>query len=240
MKKECGKCQEPKELIEFSSSYVGQLGVNRYCKKCVSLVYRQKKNHKPVIVDDLDGEVWKDVVGYNGHYQISNKGRIKGLYRMVKCAVKGVSTERVEHGGLLKLTVTHSFGYYHVSLKLNSKITTFTVHRLVALSFVENTNNLNVVNHLDSNPKNNNSDNLEWTTTKGNARHAVKCGRIKTGNSHHNSKSVIRYSVSGDKLDEFGSLSVASDITGACRDGISHCLSGKTKSSGGFIWKYKT
>jgi hypothetical protein len=73
----------------------------------------------------------------------------------------------------------------------------------------------------------------------GNTQHALLKGRMKSGAEHHNSKVVMRYSKSGQYIDEFASASIASDFVGVSVDAISKCCAGVSKSSAGFKWKYK-
>ena len=110
-------------------------------------------------------EIWKDIKGYEGYYQISNKGKVKSLPRLRNAKNKFISRERI-----LK-NQDNSKGYLRVELKANNKKQKFFVHRLVAEHFLDKPKGCNIVNHLDCNPHNNNVENLEWTTFKGNSRY---------------------------------------------------------------------
>lgn len=99
-------------------------------------------------------EIWKDIKGYNGHYQVSNLGKIK-------------SFKRCPQGKLLKTNIDCD-GYETVSLTLNKKPRKYKVHRLVAIAFLDNTNNLTEINHKDKNKLNNKVDNLEWCSRRYN------------------------------------------------------------------------
>lgn len=90
-------------------------------------------------------EEWRDVVGYEGLYKVSNYGRIKNC-------IKNTETE------------TKSKNYQIISLRKNGVKKYFQIHRLVAIAFIPNPENLPIVNHKDENPKNNKVDNLEWCT----------------------------------------------------------------------------
>lgn len=115
-------------------------------------------------------EIWKDIKGYEGYYQISNFGKVKSLKRM-----------RRFRGGLALINERimkpkiHS-GYYRIGLCKNNKIKTFNIHRLVALSFIPNPYKKRTINHIDCNKANNNVNNLEWNTHKENIKHALKMG----------------------------------------------------------------
>lgn len=101
-------------------------------------------------------EIWKDIAGYEGLYQISNYGNIRN-----------------SKGRLLKYYENHK-GYYKVGLNKNGKNSKFRVHRLVAQMFIPNPHEYPQVNHIDGNKQNNNVTNLEWCTNTENQIHAVK------------------------------------------------------------------
>jgi hypothetical protein len=119
-----------------------------------------------------ESEIWKDISGYEGIYQISNLGRVKSLSRYTK-----------NGGGVLCLRketfLTHSLsakGYHRVKLyKDDGKIKhTFSIHKLVALSFLDNSHNLPEINHKDGIKDNNRKSNLEWCTRSHNIRETYK------------------------------------------------------------------
>lgn len=110
-------------------------------------------------LEDLLNEEWKDIEGYEGHYQVSNYGRIKSYkYRQIK---------------ILRPTITHN-GYAMVVLSLYNVKKYKTIHRLVAENFIENPNNYPCVNHKDCNKLKNLVSNLEWCTIQYNTLHAYK------------------------------------------------------------------
>ena len=124
-------------------------------------------------------EIWKDVVGYEGLYQVSNWGRIKSL----DCKRKCFRGYRFYQGKIL--TQRNMDGYWFVSLHRNRKPHNYAVHRLVAMAFIPNPNNLPQVGHKDeknlnnSNECNNNVKNLEWTTSKLNNNQPQRIARVK-------------------------------------------------------------
>ena len=108
-------------------------------------------------------EEWRDIKGYEGKYQVSNLGRVKSLKNC-----KGNYREKILKLGKDKL------GYLQVVLSKEGKGKLFRVHRLVAESFIENTNNYPEVNHKDENKSNNCVDNLEWCDRKYNCNYGTR------------------------------------------------------------------
>jgi hypothetical protein len=115
----------------------------------------------------MDEEEWKDIIGYENYYKISNKGNIKSLDRII--TLKNGFT-RKEPGKNMKIGLSHK-NYYFVMLSKNSKNTYYEIHRLLAIHFLENINNYNIVNHIDGNSLNNNLNNLEWCNLRENTTH---------------------------------------------------------------------
>ena len=113
-------------------------------------------------------EIWKDIAGYEGLYQISNKGRVKSLNRLVKDTTR----DRVQKikGRILKYC-DNGKGYKMVYLNKNRERKNYYVHRLVAETFIPNPKQLPEVNHKDLNKANNKISNLEWITELDNKRH---------------------------------------------------------------------
>lgn len=109
----------------------------------------------------MNKEIWKDIKGFEGKYQVSNLGRIRNI-----------QTKHICKATLQKKYIMKQGGYYQITLwkgKYNS--VTRTVHRLVAEAFIPNPDNLPQVNHIDHDRTNNCVDNLEWCTAKYNCNH---------------------------------------------------------------------
>lgn len=131
-------------------------------------------------------ELWKDIKGYEGHYQISNLGRVKSLARNVYN--QDGTFSRVKNENIKKNKLSKD-GYYSVTLSVNGKSSTFLVHRLVAIAFVDNPYNYSEVNHKDLNRGNNKCDNLEWCNHKENVRYSANLGMYSKPFGHLNSNS---------------------------------------------------
>lgn len=118
-------------------------------------------------------EIWKDVIGYEGVYQINQNGDVKSLKRNTPGTLTTVDK--------LITKQLNSKGYFVYKLSKNSKSKTKSLHRLLAESFIPNENNEKVVNHKDGNPLNNNLYNLEWCSYSYNSLHGyTNNGRINS------------------------------------------------------------
>lgn len=122
-------------------------------------------------------EIWKDVVGYEGIYEVSDYGRVR--------THKDKTTYTSRHGirkwkqRYLK-NKTPNGRDVRVSLWKNGNHKDFLVHRLVAYAFVPLVEGKDCINHKDGNPKNNNVENLEWCNHQENNRHAFENDLIST------------------------------------------------------------
>lgn len=123
----------------------------------------------------MNNEIWRDIKGYEGLYQISNKGRVKALERRIP--FRSTST-RLEKEYIKKTTVS-KIGYLVCGLWRNNKQDLRFIHRLVAEAFIENPDNKSEINHKDGNKLNNDISNLEWCTHKENVNHAFVTGLNK-------------------------------------------------------------
>lgn len=130
-------------------------------------------------------EKWKDILGYENMYQVSNFGRVRSLDRVL---IRNDGRKYKYVGKLLKVNICKTNGSYLVHLYNNTEgRIAFYVHRLVALSFIPNTENKPEVNHIDGNRNNNHVSNLEWTTRQENMDHGFRTGLINnTGINHGN------------------------------------------------------
>ena len=120
----------------------------------------------------MEEEIWKDILGFEGRYQVSSFGRVRSLEYHNAKGVKRI--------GILK-PAKDAKGYLRCALSKNNKLITYKVHRLVAAAFISNPNNFLQVNHKNGTKTDNRVENLEWCDNSTNQIHAYRHGL----NPHH-------------------------------------------------------
>jgi len=183
-------------------------------------------------------EIWKDVSGYEGIYQVSNIGRVKSLQRTFTLHDGRPQTKPKR---ILKQATSHK-GYKIVKLCKIGEEHTCQVHRLVAEAFIPNPMNLPQVNHKDENKSSNAVENLEWCTNDYNVSYGT--GRLRGIQKRINgkkSKPVLQFNSNGISLAEFPSVDEAARQLGniSKQGNICACCNGTRKTAYGFIWQYK-
>lgn len=163
-------------------------------------------------------ERWEQIKDYEGLYEVSNLGRIRNK----------------KTGRILK-PLKNTNGYLRLDLCKNGIRRAAKVHRLVAEAFIPNPQNLPCVNHKDENKINNCLDNLEWCTYEYNNNY----GTIKERISEKISKPVLQYDLLGNFIREWPSIIKVEEELGINDGNISSCCSGRLKTAGGYLWKYK-
>ena len=156
-------------------------------------------------------EIWKDIPGFEGVYQVSNLGRVKHLKEIQRRTNgKTICNFTLPELILKPYKTGKGDGYQTVSLKRKN----FKVHRLVAEAFCKRMPGKTEVNHIDCNKENNRADNLEWVTCKENINHAYENGLYRVGEKRHCGKltaeqvdEIRRMYIRGDK--EFGAKPMA-------------------------------
>lgn len=186
-------------------------------------------------------EIWKDIDGYEGIYQISNIGRCRSLDRHI-INVDGI--KKFRSGIFLKLSHTKDgYGCYVLSINNNRKF--FLAHQLIAKAFIPNPENKPYVNHKNGIKYDNDIENLEWVTPRENQIHAYATG-LKT--SAHTGKlgyesvkgmEVFQYDMRLNLIGIFGSGFDAARKTGVDQSSICKCCLGKVAHAEHFIWKYE-
>ena len=173
-------------------------------------------------------EIWKDIKGYEGWYQVSSQGRVRSLDRFINCTHNG----KRKVSGRVLVGSNGGRGYVLVILTKNSKQTYKYVHRLVAEAFIPNPNNLPQINHKDENKTNNCVDNLEWCDGLYN----INYGTVRERIIKNTSKQVQQFDENMLFVKQYPSQIEASRETGILQGAISQSIS-KGCKAGGFYWK---
>lgn len=190
----------------------------------------------------MEEEIWKDIKGYEGLYQISNLGNVKSLKRITTGKKYGKHNLKEKILKFIK-----SGKYYSVHLCKNGKRQATYVHRLVGIAFLENENNYLDINHKDGDTKNNNVENLEWCNRSYNIKHSYKVLK-RTANTkgfidyiQKRKRKINQYDLQGNFIKEWGCISEAEKFLNQEHTGkICECCKHKhgRKSAFGYKWEY--
>lgn len=165
-----------------------------------------------------DIEIWKNIKGYNGKYQVSNLGRVRsnawGKTKIMNCTI-----------------LPNGYSRVHINYKNNNKY--LLVHRLVAEAFIPNPKNLPLVNHKSEIKTENFVENLEWCDEQYNSNYGTS--RERTIKKIR--KPIIQMDLDGRELFCWFSKSWAAEHANTNISNINRCLHGKNKTAGGFKWK---
>ena len=164
-------------------------------------------------------EIWKDIKGYEGMYQVSSEGRVKSLKFGKEKIMKNNKSED---------------GYLYANLYKDRKMKNFKVHRLVAQAFIDNPDNLLEINHIDEDKANNRVDNLEWCSRDYNINFGTRNEKV----FYKLSKPVLQFTKEGEFVCKWGGTRQIERELGYYHTNISECCKGKYKTAYGYIWKY--
>lgn len=179
-------------------------------------------------------EVWKDVPGYEGIYQVSSIGNIKSLERRVNTW----NSYKIIKPMVLKTFLTKN-GYRNVILRKKN----FSVHRLVAMAFIPNPENKPQVNHKNENKQDNRVENLEWVTAKENVNYGTCL--VRRAKTQRNTKCQINNKKTSKPVfcittqKEFLSISDACRFYGLDCSAVTKCCRRKIKHTHNLKWRYK-
>lgn len=175
-------------------------------------------------------EIWRDIEGYEGRYQVSNLGNVLSLnYR---------------HHGYSKQLVPkrNNSGRLWVELIADGKKKAFLVHRLVGAAFIPNPEGYPQINHKDENPQNNRADNLEWCTQEYNIRYYLERHPLERKPTAKYGKrldlAVEQMTMDGNVVRRWDNSRQVARELGWSDWSISECCRGKRKKAYGYIWRY--
>lgn len=188
-------------------------------------------------------EIWKDVIGYKGNYEVSSLGRVRSVHRMVWNP--GKECYRQQSSRILKL-VSDRKGYLRVTLSLDGKIHQHLVHKLVAKAFIPNPDNLPQINHKDEITSNNEVSNLEWCTNEYNCNYGRHNDRLRATMSIE----IEQLDLEGNLIKSWASSREAERVLGIPNNNIQRCCHGGFQSkgrgkwvnvttAGGYKWRFK-
>lgn len=198
-------------------------------------------------------EIWKDIIGYEGTYMVSNLGNVKSLDRIIDVVNKNGSYKRFIKGTSIN-TRLNNRGYVMIDLKINGGKVTKLLNRIVAETFIDNPNSLPQVDHIDGNKQHNESSNLEWVTQSENIKRAHLTGLNKISEESKlrlsknvtgiapkdRKKEVIQMDLSDNEIARFESLISTSKALDIDRTSIRDAITGRrgAKTAKGFKWKF--
>jgi hypothetical protein len=179
-------------------------------------------------------EIWKDIKGYEGLYQVSNLGNVRSLRYRNRDEVREL---------FLK---PHARGYLQVELHKNGKRKMFTVHRLVAMAFVDGYEENKQVNHIDEDKKNNVSTNLEWVSASQNVLHSISHRKVVDGKLRYypkfqartDKRPVVQMSLDGEIIKRWESTIKVKEKLGYSDWSVKQCCRGNRQTAYGYKWQY--
>lgn len=196
-------------------------------------------------------EIWKEIKGYEGKYEVSNFGQIKSVSRTI---VPGLGSGYISKERILKPQKC-SNGYLFICLSSKGIVKQILIHRLVAFAFVEGYKSGYEVNHLDEVKTNNHADNLQWTSHKNNINHGTAIARRvmnsdfrgdknpmygRSGKSNALSKAISKITSQGLVVAKYDSINDAAKVNGFNASHIGKAVNNKIDSAYGFKWEQIT
>lgn len=206
--------------------------------------------YKNLSLEDLPGEEWRDVVGYEGLYKVSNLGRVKSLPKDIRRG-SGI----YHRGCIIMKPIINGNGYYQVTLfSNNNKKKIRLIHNIMLEAFVPNPNNYTECDHINTIKTDNRLENIRWANrdininnplTKEHRHKAIQayCRNPdfikKQRNNQPYMKPVLQYTLDMDFVKEHISLMEAARSVNGFIASISRCCHGRQRTSYGYIWKLK-
>jgi len=198
------------------------------------------EHRKNLSLESIEGEIWKDVLGYEGKYQISNFGRVKSLRKYNSTGINYRSKMPCGYFRKEKILKQSIHQYYFVQLGNGKRNNTHFIHKLVAKSFIPNPNAKPYINHINGIKTDNRIENLEWCTAQENTIHGWRTGLMTSQRCEKStsSKTTIQFTLLGDKIKEWVCAAEAARELSIHKGNISRACRGELKQYGGFKWQY--
>lgn len=168
-------------------------------------------------------EIWKDIEGFYGKYQISSMGRVKSLERLRKSKLGSLAfvNEKILKGKIDK----DGYVEYALCTGEHKQVKYYRAHRLVATAFIPNPNNYLIVNHINETKDDNRVENLEWCTNQYNTEYSK-------------AKPILQFDKNWNYINRWKSCAEIERELGLDHSSIQKCCVGKKKSRGGYKWGY--
>lgn len=182
---------------------------------------------KPAIYIDEKGKIWD----FTDYYEISNFGNIRSLDRLVFFKDGRIASFK----GKLRIPKLGNAPYKCIELRKGKMVKICLIHRLVALAFVPNPDNLIYVNHKDENKLNNNADNLEWCTKSYNCKYGTGTKR----RIEKRIRPILQYTKDFQLVAEYPSIKEASEKNNISSGAIINVCAGRYNTAHNYIWRYK-
>lgn len=185
----------------------------------------------------LVGEEWKEIKGYEGRYLISSLGRVAALYMEIITHPRDLRQVIHREPHLLKPTQFRKTKYYYIMFRKEGKRFKYLVHRLVALAFIDNPDNLPQVDHIDGDRLNNKVSNLRWCNARGNMANSITQERVEEGRKNVNFPYRIRIA----QIKDNDIICLYNSIYETKKNGfnpasVNKCVNGKFRTYKGFTW----
>ncbi len=170
-------------------------------------------------------EKWKEIEGYTD-YMVSNLGNVKSL-----------NYNRTGKEKILK--PKYNNGYYIIGLRKNGKQNFYLIHRLVAEAFIQNTDNKQFIDHINTDRSDNRVENLRWVTHKENCNNPLSINKWK-GKNNHQAKSILQFDKNMNFVRKWEcGMDIVRELGINCGN-ISSCCNGRKTKAGGFIWGFES
>lgn len=188
-------------------------------------------------------EIWKDIEGFEGLYQVSNLGRVRSIDRVLTIYRNGKYYNRIQNGAIIAIQKgTGGYNIVQLHKGTNKDVHTYSVYRLVAKAFIPNPDNKPCVDHISTVRTDDRVCNLRWVSYKENANNPISIEHYIKGNStpHSDRKKILQYTKDGKFVKQWDSVEEAADFIGITTGGIYGVANHRKhyNTAGGYVWKY--